>query len=95
MHHDDLHDATFLGTEVRWAEGVAILKFRVHPNRQVWLRATDFSMVSIPRMSEWGPSESVNRVRWLSDVGPVDVEMQSGDTIHVVAAAFAVEYPEE
>jgi hypothetical protein len=94
MKHDDLHDATFLGAEVRWAEGVAVLKFRVHPNREVWLRARDFSSVSIPRKSEWGPSESVNHIRWSSDVGPVDVELQSGDTIHVAAAAFAIESPE-
>lgn len=94
INPEGFHDATFLGADVRWPERVTVLKFRLHPDREVWLRARDFSSVSIPRSNPWGASESVNRLRWEAEAGVVEVEMQSGDTIRVVAAGFAMEAPE-
>lgn len=99
MKHDELqdltfHDATFLVADIRWTDGVVILKFRVHPQREVWIVAKSFLSIAVPRRFEWGASSSVNRIAWLEDGHAIDVEMQSGDTIQVAASEFTIEWPE-
>lgn len=93
MVNQDFHDATFLGADIRWPDGVAVLRFRVHPAREVTIVARGFSNLSVPRTNAWGPSNSVNHLRWAPGGGTLDIEMQSGDTIHVMAAEFSTEWP--
>jgi len=95
LSSQSLHDATLLGIAVSWAERRAELTLRVHGDRTVRLSGVGATKVSTTLESPWGPSNSVNEVRWShadqSDSTGVEVEMQSGDLIVVVAAKLVLE----
>ena len=68
------------------------------PDAATSLLAHGFRGLRAPRKFEWGPSVSINRV-----TGPVkcddgllmlSIEMQSGDTIEIEAAAFDLPAPQ-
>jgi hypothetical protein len=90
-----LHDATLLGISVTWADGLVEVTFRVYPNRSVRLLSTGVVNVSVTRSQPWGPSESVNEIRWSDGTGVglsvVEIEIQSGDSILIEANRFSIE----
>lgn len=82
-----LHDATLVSVEADWIDKSSRIVFRPQPGRVVILEASGLRNLVVPHEEPWGPSVSVNEVRTLP--GPaVEIEMQSGDTIRIDAAAF-------
>jgi hypothetical protein len=89
-----LHDMSLVRIAVEWKAGLcnADIDGAVItdvPSAQLrWIGVTE---VGIPRSFPWGPSISINKAR-----GPVDgryeVEMQSGDTIVILAARCEIEF---
>lgn len=90
-----LHDATLDSIELRWSSGEALIRLKTgdanHPHRV--LVATGLRHLDCPRELPWGPSASINQVRGPAPAGPdtrvLEIEMQSGDTIRIEAAAFS------
>jgi hypothetical protein len=93
--HTGLHDATLQEVLCVW-EGQASIVLRT-AHGQVRLTAIGFTTVVVPREAPWGHSVSVNDVRLVehgSNQVRLELEMQSGDTIAVVAQHVeADEYP--
>jgi uncharacterized protein YaiE (UPF0345 family) len=86
-----MHDWTLLSIEVVWEMGRAELTFR-SPDREEVLVSEGVVEVHIPRRREWGPSASVNGVKGPLSINgglqAIEIEMQSGDVIRIVAASF-------
>lgn len=82
----DMHDWTLVSIAFDWAEGVATTTVRNPQGQSAELILRGVTRLNAPRIREWGPSSSVNRVN-----GPikqpngvtVEIEMQSGDVIVV------------
>lgn len=88
-----LHDATLETLSLDWATGRVEVVLR-SASGIVILRASGVTHLVCPRLHPWGRSSSVNGVR-----GPrakeggfiVEIEMQSGDVIVILAGGFAIE----
>lgn len=96
MKLEDLHDASFHGLRLDFGLDEVLLTFRVFRNQkpsQVVMRFEGFVDLRVPHNEPWGRSSAVNRVtRVLEEPGVrVEVELQSGDTIVVVAEAERLE----
>lgn len=87
-----LHDWTLVSILFEWKSGCVTLEFRTHGSNSAKLTAHSASELHVPRLNEWGPSVSVNKM-----VGPLDrgsghreleIEMQPGERIRIVAASF-------
>lgn len=86
-----MHDWTLLSISFAWEAGTVRLVFRVLGSQTVTLVGEDVRSLRIPRMQEWGPSVSVNKVTGPIDVGNLrhlSIEMQTGDVIEVTAGSF-------
>ena len=81
-----LHDATLLGLHFEWASGTCRIDLHGAPSHSEPFSITiaGVTRLEIPAEFPWGPSVSVNEFRALKG-GGVEIEMQSGDTIRVVA----------
>lgn len=92
-----LHDATLLGLTVDWKDGRAEVTFRVHPDSLVRLVGQGAVRVSVTRDQPWGPSDSVNEIRWSNGVNVggsvLEIEIQSGDVILIEARQFSIDGP--
>jgi hypothetical protein len=92
-----MHDWTLETISIAWKEGVATFTLK-GPEKRVKLTAHGVQKISVPRSFDWGPSISVNKTEGptLADDGLLCflLEMQSGDTIEIVAAAFDVPDPQ-
>lgn len=86
-----MHDWTFLSVLFEWADCRATLRFR-SPSGEEVIVANSVADLHAPQLNEWGPSVSVNKLR-----GPfpakagrqsIEIEMQSGDVISIVASSF-------
>jgi hypothetical protein len=90
-----LHDATLTFISVLWKERTVTLSFKagIPAPATIAITGHDFAAVEIPRQDPWGPSVSVLSAQIDSHDGrlQLSVEMQSGDTIHIVANAWSVE----
>jgi hypothetical protein len=87
-----MHDWTLVSILFEWKSGCVTLEFRTDRSNSAKLTANGVSELHVPRLNDWGPSVSVNGV-----FGPsadpsgrrqLEVEMQSGDRIRIVAASF-------
>jgi hypothetical protein len=87
-----MHDWTLLSIRVEWEAGRAELIFSAHLRDSVPLVAEGVAELHMPRRYGWGPSVSVNKVKGPSVVDgglqTLEIEMQSGDCIRIVAASF-------
>jgi hypothetical protein len=87
-----MHDWTLVSIFFDWAAGQVILSLKDGGSSLVTIRAEGTSSLAIPQLNEWGPSVSVNEVRGPSkesgDMQALEIEMQSGDVIKVVATSF-------
>jgi hypothetical protein len=87
-----LHDATLRRIEIGWLNGEASLSVRTDATlRRIVVRS--LRELHCSRTMPWGPSESINEVRGPdrlehSDLLRLEIDMQSGDTIRLVAAEF-------
>lgn len=92
----ELHDATLESMELRWSSGELFLRLRTgdtnHLRRVIVVSA--LRQLACDRQMPWGSSVSINEVRGpaATDDGAsvLEIEMQSGDLIRVVAGAFSV-----
>jgi hypothetical protein len=87
-----MHDWTLVSILFEWKSGCVTLEFRTDRSNSAKLTAHGVCELHVPRLSDWGPSVSVNEVFGPSD-GPsgrreLELEMQSGDRIRIVAAYF-------
>jgi hypothetical protein len=86
-----MHDWTLYSITVDWEAGTATFSLS-WSGRPFSLVAHDVRQLDVPRRFDWGPSVSVNKTRGpdLSEGGlfSLSIEMQSGDTITIMAARF-------
>ena len=87
-----MHDWTLLSVQVDWETGRAELIFSCYLRDAVSLVVEGLVDLHLPRRHDWGPSVSINTVKGPSatDGGlqALEIEMQSGDYIRIVAASF-------
>jgi hypothetical protein len=84
-----MHDWTLVGLTLNWRAGSLALDFKT-ADGPVVVNTKGLTFLEVPRRHEWGPSVSVNEVR-LSTVSKgqrLDIEMQSGDEIVIIAATI-------
>ena len=89
----EMHDWTLKSIRYEWEEARAVFIFEGESSTNI-LIAQAVCDLHIPQIKEWGPSVSVNKVAETeADNGmkKMTIEMQSGDTIAVVAASFSLE----
>jgi hypothetical protein len=86
-----MHDWTLLSVLFEWKAGQATLSLRSHEGDRV-LVAHSVVDFHVSQFKEWGPSVSVNEVKgpFTTDQGlqSIEIEMQSGDIIKIIAASF-------
>ena len=86
-----MHDWTLLSLRIDW-ESAAVLSVIRGPKGEDEIRASGALEIHIPRALPWGPSVSINAVTGPTVVknglSALDIEMQSGDTIKIVARSF-------
>ena len=89
----EMHDWTLKSIQYEWEEARAVFIFESSQSLNIVV-AQGVSDLHIPQSKPWGPSVSVNRVSE-SDAGnemkKLAIEMQTGDSITVVAASFSLE----
>jgi hypothetical protein len=62
-----MHDWTLLSILFEWKAGRVTLEFRTDRATPAKVVAHEVSELEVPRRHEWGPSVSVNEVRWPSE----------------------------
>jgi hypothetical protein len=86
-----MHDWTLLSVLFEWKAGQATLSFRSHAGNRI-LAARSVVDLHVSQFKEWGPSVSVNEVKGPFDMDnglqSIEIEMQSGDIIKIIAASF-------
>jgi hypothetical protein len=82
----DLHDATLLGLHLDWQARTCRLEFAGMPSHLApfSLAFSGITELVVPAAYPWGASSSVLSAKELAG-GGIAIEMQSGDTITVVA----------
>jgi hypothetical protein len=87
-----MHDWTLVSILFEWKSARVILEFRTGGSKSEKLMAHGVSELNAPRLNDWGPSVSVNKVAGPSDNASgrceLEIEMQSGDHIRIVARSF-------
>jgi hypothetical protein len=87
-----MHDWLLLDIRFKWEDSYVTILLRHNVTEYEQLTIGGVSNLHVPKLNEWGPSESINEVR-----GPVlvrdgiqrlDIEMQSGDVIEIEATSF-------
>jgi hypothetical protein len=91
-----MHDWIFLSVVFEWASGRATLRFRSALGEEA-LVASSVVDLHVPQLNEWGPSVSVNAVKGPFSTNDgrrsLEIEMQSGDVITIVAQSFQMPMP--
>ena len=86
-----MHDWTLLSVIFEWEDAHVVVRFRSEMGEEKLVAVSTVDL-HVPQVSEWGSSVSVNSV-----MGPVategghqsiEIEMQSGDVIRIVASSF-------
>ena len=87
-----MHDWVLVSVLFEWKEGRVTLVFDTYEAGQVSVIAQGVSDLHVSQVKDWGPSVSVNSVKGPLDAANgrqrLEIEMQSGDTIEIEAAAF-------
>jgi hypothetical protein len=87
-----MHDWLLLDIHFAWADGRVTIRLRSNVSRSDNLIANDVSDLHVPKLKEWGPSSSINRIRGpdidKSGAQKLEIEMQSGDVIKIEAMSF-------
>lgn len=88
-----MHDFTLLNISVEWATGIAKVELLNNDSLEVFISIDGLVMMKVPRLNEWGESISINSTKLgFSSCGnmSLDIEMQSGDTIEIIAEKIAL-----
>lgn len=87
-----MHEWILLSIEAEWKSARLTMYFDTFAAGVVTLTAEGVVDLHIPHVNPWGPSVHVNEVRERSarnrKCRKLEIEMQSGDTITITAAAF-------
>ncbi len=89
-HLEDLTGATLDDVTVDWRNGIVRITFLPTPktHEACAIRATDFSRVEVPR----GGAGASRRVKTATRRGDmIEIAMESGETLRVQSASFAVD----
>jgi hypothetical protein len=86
-----LHDAVLESIDISWEKAECTLRLSVFLKRDkraepCRLQFFGVTRLLMPKNQPWGPSVSVNGAKL--ENGTVQIEMQSGDTIEVVATGI-------
>lgn len=91
-----MHDWVLLSVLFEWVTGRVTLSFSRYKSDEV-LVANSVVDLHVPQRKGWGPSVHVNTVKGPiaieSGLHALEIEMQSGDVIKIVASSF--EMPNE
>ena len=96
MNWSMLHDAVLERLELAWESGTTMIVVRyqgARDGRTGAIKCTGTRCVHCPRDFPWGPSVAINEVRVNAsqESTRVEIEVQSGDTLVVVASAVIFE----
>jgi hypothetical protein len=94
MKFKHLHDATLVAIHISWETGEVNVDLKT-PDGLTVIRGREARKLECPRYFPWGRSVSVNEVREgphgeLDEIHRLEIEMQSGDVIEVVAKDFSL-----
>ena len=87
-----MHDWTLVSLLVNWKESSLIIKLLNNNSIPVDIVLEGIKSVSIPKWDEWGESVSINTVNVINDstYKTMEIEMQSGDIIKVIAESINI-----
>ncbi len=89
-----MHDWVLVSVNFDWKSAIVEVHLTKVGGESVFIRARGVSRTTIPHREEWGPSIYVNRTTGPSrtEDGQMkfEIEMQSGDTIEIVASDFEI-----
>ncbi len=92
-----MHDWTLKSVSYEWSAARVTILLTSLASKDCTLVADRVVELQLGRRNEWGPSVSVNEIRGPSSVSDATkefvIEMQSGDSIRIVAEAFC--FPHE
>lgn len=88
-----LHDAILKEINIFWEDGSASISFHLN---EIYEKENNFIKISIkniidlhlPRLFPWGESIYVNEVRYNESENKLEIEMQSGDIVIILAEYF-------
>jgi hypothetical protein len=87
-----MHDWTLVSILFEWKSGRVTLELRTAESKSEKLVAHGVSQLHVPRRNDWGPSVSINKVMEPSGNASgnreLEIEMQSGDHIRIIAKSF-------
>ena len=93
MEKRTMHDWTLESISVEWESGTATFAL-AGPITAATVIAHDVRSLQMPRRFPWGPSVSVNKTDGPTHIDNgllrLSIEMQSGDTVEIVASSFDV-----
>ena len=94
LHPESLHDATLLKIELDWATGEVLISIRASientaESKKYFIKCSNFSLINIPRIFEWGASNSINEVI-IRENKELALELQSGDTIQLIGESISM-----
>ena len=98
LSFDKLHDATLTKIVLDWPLRVAELHLRTptSPSRLAVIIASGMEQFTVPRFAPWGDSSSINSTRVDVAAGrqprKLEIEMQSGDVILILADDFRLQF---
>ena len=93
MKKQSMHDWTLSKIDFDWHAARVTVEFRDSTSAKRTLIAEGAREFLIPKAEEWGPSVSFNGVLSETEAGSargkcLELEMQSGDVIRIVAQTF-------
>jgi hypothetical protein len=89
-----MHDWTLNKIQIDWVTGQLTLVLKNRESKECAITATGVIDVHVPRRNDWGESVSVNSItgpiRQTEKSCKLEIEMQSGDTLQIVAESFVL-----
>ena len=90
---DFFHDAILKEMNIIWENGSALITFHLN---EAYAKEDNLMVISIaniidfhlPRLLPWGESIYVNEVSYNESEKKIEIEMQSGDVIEILAKDF-------
>jgi len=97
MKKNLLHDWTLLRINFDWYSARVMIELEDLTSVKQTLIAECVCELHVPKMNEWGPSISVNEIIEIdAPIGQrrrLNIEMQSGDVIRIVAEKIVLPFP--
>lgn len=87
-----MHDWTILSIVLDWTQGKLTIHLKDSMSQPQYILIEGLHLLNVPRNNEWGKSISINKVTGPSstvyDCAVLEIEIQSGDVIHVEAKSI-------